>query len=449
SASASTIFTIDKSGRMYTRMFDFEMYGACPGLHYTFEKIKQTDDPEQILTLFNAVRVLPLDEWKPQPAIVVSGQGAITTNISIHLTGKGNAARELRVQGKDSDGSYGYYYKPIFAADSRDWSFHETGETYDPDVEIARDAPHVLGRKLDKTYTGKLSQLLTPDLDVQLVDFNYYDTPAILRVTGFGATIDLKLFTFEAWSPTTQMKDAPELVGSVYGEPKELLGTLEIPEQYLQSKDKKVKTLVHAYFQKYNHVHQAFSISADDRTVKIHTRMIQKESTGYFDYSLKRPLDMTLTRELTPEDEAVAVQGGFMALANAPALILTDLPAHPSGKDYQKIVDATGRNEAVLKEIKRINRERKIAHLKSGLLSSLAVAVFYPVNTFISLIDLPEHSLLWGNLNLGGGIVFSKYAGMNMKLVFSSTADYKRAVKVLEDRVNGYKAITDAMKAGG
>jgi hypothetical protein len=86
-----------------------------------------------------SVRTLPLPDWREQEAIeeVLQDQKrgnktrgrppVITKNITILLTGEGNAARELRVQGRNKDGSYGYFYKNIFA---QKWNFKATGEKF-------------------------------------------------------------------------------------------------------------------------------------------------------------------------------------------------------------------------------------------------------------------------------------------------------------------------------
>lgn len=108
SVSGSTMFLIGKSGRMFTRMADFDTTGADPALAYTFNKPN------------NKVIALPPEGWREQPAI----SGKITANITITNTGRGNAARELHVEGVDAQGNGGYYSKAIYG-DS--WTFVKTG----------------------------------------------------------------------------------------------------------------------------------------------------------------------------------------------------------------------------------------------------------------------------------------------------------------------------------
>ena len=69
-------------------------------------------------------RRLPLPGWKKQPPI----DGDITEKITIILTGNGPGERELRVEGRDLSGRYGYFHKKI---NSSKWKFRETGDFID------------------------------------------------------------------------------------------------------------------------------------------------------------------------------------------------------------------------------------------------------------------------------------------------------------------------------
>ena len=121
SAAASSILVMNKTGKMYTRMIDFEMEGGCPALRYVYTREKRTNGDE-IAPLMTSIRTLPIPDWREQEPISEvladkknkSGKAAVTDIITIVLTGKGNAARELRVQGRDSKGNYGYWKKMIY-----------------------------------------------------------------------------------------------------------------------------------------------------------------------------------------------------------------------------------------------------------------------------------------------------------------------------------------------
>lgn len=142
SASASTIFVTDAAGNMFTRLADFDSVGDDPFLKSTYEQFRhEGDDPIN----------LPGEDWRQQPAIL----GRITKNITILQTGRGNAARELRVEGVDASGASGYFHKQIFA---EEWSFRPTGlEVNGPFLKNGpgeMDLAETLGPKLDADYSG-------------------------------------------------------------------------------------------------------------------------------------------------------------------------------------------------------------------------------------------------------------------------------------------------------
>ncbi len=109
SASASMLFVIDRAGRMFTRLADFDTMGNNPGLRYTYAR-----------GVHKGVRTLPPEDWRPQP----SPPGRVTSLITVLQTGAGNAARELRVEGQDAAGTPGYFVKALL--DAR-WRFVPTG----------------------------------------------------------------------------------------------------------------------------------------------------------------------------------------------------------------------------------------------------------------------------------------------------------------------------------
>jgi hypothetical protein len=58
--------------------------------------------------------------------------------------------------------------------------------------------------------------------------------------------------TVDLWSPTVQKKHHPELVGHPSGEPRLLLGAIEIPGEVLNSSDPEIKSVVERYFSEFN-----------------------------------------------------------------------------------------------------------------------------------------------------------------------------------------------------
>jgi hypothetical protein len=433
-ASGSTVFVIDKSGKMFTRMFDYEMFGACPGLRFTFDNKRRTKTADEVLPLFEAERTLPLPGWREQPSIPLEAKAQATTAISIHLTGKGNAARELRVQGRDGSGRYGYFFKPIFA---ERWSFAPTDEEFDAAIALANPpSPRVLGRPLEKTYAGQLKQDGAPPLPVELRDFYYYETPSTLRVTAAGKTLDLALHTFDAWGPTVEQAEHPSLVGSVFGEPKLLLATLEIPDALLNSTDPAVKQTIDLYFRRFHRVHLALSISADDRKVELRTHTVQRTTTEYLDYTVRTPIEITATRDIPPEELKTYEQTNLVHLAADASLYVDETRADAAALDA-----ALERNRALLGALRKRELDDKRSHLEHGALAAAAGAVFIPADEVASVLGVPKKQALVGGLSLSGGGLLFDYASMNVKMVVSTPDDYKRAVGLLDERIRHYEGL--------
>ncbi len=124
SAAGSTTFIVNRLGDMYTRLYDFDSSGSDI-VFYRYSWLDQRGKPsaselasQRVNPGYAAVQ-LPAPGWRRQPKI----PGEITAAISIHQTGAGSSARELRVAGR-RDGATGYWHKPI---DARSWAFTHTG----------------------------------------------------------------------------------------------------------------------------------------------------------------------------------------------------------------------------------------------------------------------------------------------------------------------------------
>jgi hypothetical protein len=359
------------------------------------------------------------------------------------MTGTGNAARELRVQGRDAGGRCGYFFKPIFA---ERWSFAPADECFDAAIAVAVANPppaHVLGRALDKTYAGQLKQDGAPPLPVELRDFYYYETPATLRVSAAGKTLDLTLHTFDAWGPTVEQSEHPALVGSAFGEPKLLLATLEIPDALLSSTDPEVKRVIDVYFRRFHLVHLGLSISADDRKVELSSRPLQRSSTGYLDYTVRTPIDMTVTRDLPPEELKAYEQTNLVHLTADASLSVDETRA-----DAAALEAALERNRALLAAIRKQELDDKRTHLEHGALAAAAGAVFIPANDLASVLGLPKKQALIGGLSLTGGGLLFDYAAMNVKMVVSTPDDYKHAVGILDERIRRYEGLRARLRHG-
>lgn len=452
SAAASTIFVINKTGKMYTRMMDAEIEGGGPALMFTYKRGKRTKDDE-IVPIMDALRSLPLPDWREQEPITEvrddrMKRAAITGNITIIQTGEGNAARELRVQGRNRAGQCGYYFKRIF---DPSWNFKITSESFNDKIIVKnylKEAPQ--GARLDKTYNGKLKQIFAPSLQVELIDFYYFSTPATLRVHVSGKQFDMKFHTVDQWGPTAQEKGHPELVGNPAGEPKLLQGTLEIPDATLNSPDPDIKETVDRYFRRFNLAAFAFSVRADDKRVFIQSKIIQRASLSYMDYDFRRRITMNL---VNPDSNSIVIPDlDFTVMARSSRLEVPKDWQSATKKDLPEIESLIKRNKNALWEMKKVNLKKKFEHIKIGLIDLLGVAIYYAYNSFVNLIGLPSYPHLTsdpfineelsedGGLSYTGGDALLDHASLHFILAFKNPLDYQKAEEIIKRRIAFLKA---------
>jgi hypothetical protein len=195
STSGSTFFVMNKYGDMFTRLWDFDMGALNPFFEYAFEDQFGQSNPK---------RQLPGHPWIKQPKI----EGTITDLISMHKVGSGATQRTLRVEGVDQNGLFGFYEKDIQSQNSADWVFRRTNRPlvgnildnrpYDSSQEDLEEAEDFYFEKnienlslLSDEFSGLLDE---SEWAAELVDFNCYCSPAVLRIhTSASTNISLRL----------------------------------------------------------------------------------------------------------------------------------------------------------------------------------------------------------------------------------------------------------------
>jgi hypothetical protein len=303
------------------------------------------------------------------------------------------------------------------------------------------------GRRLDKTYAGRLEQIFAPPLQVELINFYYFSTPATLRVRvkGKQKQFDMKFHTVDQWGMNDQEKGHPELVGNPAGEPKLLQGTLEIPEQLLNSKDPDIKETIDRYFRRFNLKAFAFQVTADDQKVFIRSKMIQRASLSYMDYDFRRRITMELVNH--DSNSIVMPELAFTAMAKSAALEAPRDWQLMTKKDIPQIEQLIARNKSVLWKMRILKLKSKLAHIKTGLMAVAGAGIYYICDGVINLIGLPSYPILtsspyineelseFGGLAYTGGDMLLDHARLNFLLAFKDIPDYKNAESIVKQRI--------------
>lgn len=170
-ASASTVAVMDVTGRLFTRLVDFDIAGENPLLTYTYARERRKGrDAEEI-------RTLPGPDWVEQPRI----PGRHALELDLFQTGPHNGDRQLRVLGEG-----GVWSKRIDAAE---WTF-EAGEGAAKDATWATSGEPPRGPARDANWSGVDPWL---GATVTLEDFHSRCAPTRLQVTAGDEHVTLEL----------------------------------------------------------------------------------------------------------------------------------------------------------------------------------------------------------------------------------------------------------------
>ncbi|WP_328296469.1 hypothetical protein OG389_00740 [Streptomyces sp. NBC_00435] len=212
SASASTSFVINRYGDMYTRLYDFDISGADRVFfRYSYEDQRGATIPKI---------QLPAPDWTHQPEI----PGQVTDRISIHKTGAGSDARELRVEGSDQ-GRTGYWGKALTA--SR-WTFTPTGdplEGHGLENTPADRSTDTLAPPSPYDFTGTLGQV-----EAHIAEFDVAVAATPLTLQAGDQKLRVTLHTVDG------LRQSPREPG-LTSQPRSFYGTIEVPQAVLDHLD--------------------------------------------------------------------------------------------------------------------------------------------------------------------------------------------------------------------
>jgi hypothetical protein len=206
SASGSTLFLIDKSGTMYTRLIDYDTMGCDPMFFkYTYVAEKQPYKGSDYRSNFTHWG-LPNESWHRQPDIPLAGKALLTRYICIFQNGKGNNARILRVAGLSPDGSTGFYWKNIAGGI---WQFEKVPLVLHTDSFLSPSdrSRTIRGNKNEYTYNGILmkNSKAVAGISCGIDDMTLTsEGSCTLRITKGNETKTVPLYLVEMWTFMTR-----------------------------------------------------------------------------------------------------------------------------------------------------------------------------------------------------------------------------------------------------
>lgn len=429
SAAGSTVFlsAIDEDGKLhfYTRMIDYEINGACPGLKvaYTDIPIEYPDNnPDHSYYLGYGVRKMPLPGWVEHS--VEDILPFVTQQVCIRLTGQGNEARELRIAAQHPEQGWGYYCK----------SLTESAWQFCPAPSVARDLDPIAynpGLPKQRTMDYPCSSLkhATSGISMELQGFHPFLSdaePCYLVINKANEpTQRLRLYLVDAWGLHFHHQYDEDLIGTVDGEPKALLGTLVLtPEQQQLAADNStaIGGFIKRNFLEFHGKTKGLRFIADNHRIMLKTSSIDS-------WTFKRPLT-----------EADIQSSFYVRKAMAPAL--TDTPVNLA--HCKTILD---KNKACLEEIRSIFSKRRMGDRGHPLID-LQISLIRPfASGFFKINPKPgdptyEQAVEDINLPLRAHRDATSYAAIGK----AKPLGYERAQILLKDRIKLLEQQLDLLK---
>lgn len=216
-AAASTVMLLDRFGAVQTKIADFDLLGSTPTHPYCY--FTECDDEPfykagDIRSGMADIR-LPSEGWMVHAPVLPPEQwddeNWLSDRITILQTGKGNAARELRIVGM-KDGVLGSFTKALL---DDSWGFREAPHGDKAFESLRRLAASDLSRYaepddlgglhadepvIDKNLVGRID-LGGPVFDLEVHDFNPQASPWHLTIAHEGIKLPMELHVVQAWNP--------------------------------------------------------------------------------------------------------------------------------------------------------------------------------------------------------------------------------------------------------
>ena len=420
-AAGSTLFLCgqDRNGslRYFTRMVDYEMNGACPGLPYTYtEHNDYSVRPDEIVPLGLGKRKLPSEGWREH--ILPAHNQMLSCEISIQITGKGNSERQLYVWALHPHYGSVYYTKKI---DEANWALHVSKQSVKPGSIYPYN--HNL-RALIHNYPQVVASTLPANVSVQLLGFHHLLTaeePCYLALS-YGAQVSyIKLHVVDGWGLLQHKHFYPELMATAC-EPKALKGTFVLSMEQLRDNVTPLGQMITRFFTPYHGQTNRLIIEVEDDTVKI------AAADKKFNLLIKRD-----------KDAHEIISSFYIQRALTPVL-----NTEPQNLEHVDVLITL--NQQMLSDIKLIHSEHRHEMIQHSLVSTgIMRAIVQVAGCFLKTFPNRDPRLLVA-VNDEKPLLSEQFKTA-LHAIRQKPEDYNRAVKILEQRIARLKLLRPMLQS--
>jgi len=422
----------DGTPGLYARMYDYELNGNCPIKRYTYHDAPFSQD--KVYSLNDMVERLPEPGWKHLPFPDLSGNAMVTDRIDIRSTGIGNQEREIRIEGRDSKGVSGFYHRKL---DEKSWQFTPAGGpvTGSPVSPGKSDPSKVMTEPLTMSFdkaewSGDMKG--APVRSMELLDFHPYQTqdqPSTVRFTlESGKTVDALVRTGDGWTMYKAPEKDTELIGKGVGLPKVLTGTLEVPEEALNSTDPEVKAFVDDYLMRLDKKENQLMVLADADHVRVVSSWYYRNSDEGLDWTKNPKMDITFSRDAKGETayEKRTLEGSL----------------RPSdGMSRSELLEVIERNKDLKSDMKHELKERKALHKLRWARAEASEAFIDVASLALSALNLTSRMPLVGPMTQIGPPLMDAHTLADWHTAWTTPPGYTRAVDTLKGNIAQAKAL--------
>ncbi len=439
SVSGDTIFLIGDRGSMYTRLIDFDTMGCDPVFfQYTYEKLPQYSAGTDYISNY-APWALPAEDWFKQPKIKLSGSARLSKIISIAQTGRGNAARELRVAGTDASGRIGYYHKMLFDAE---WLFSPAELVIADEFFLENKAE--AGEETTFSYRGYISKnsnkLAGYSCMVEGAALSSEDR-CTLTISHGEESFSCALYPVEKWTYIRRYNPGFD------GTPRYYFITAEIDEWKLSRYSKDFRQLLEDLF-KDRHL-KLFDFSAEAST-QYYQIDILGGATSFRGVTGQDAYTLFMTCDGNADAQPFVYKAGkSMELGGIGNPLSEDLVLAPkefyTAADSEEIAQKLENNKAYRKNLEEMSKAQKKYHEKA-VRSRWGFSFFDIVSriTFLNKVNFPKIKQVTSYM----GDLLTANASLYGDLIAYMDWAYPSVLDLLDLRLAAYSRLLDSLENG-